>query len=154
MVQVWFIAVVALLPVPTVVPVVSQVGQRCFAEMATGLMVPRTVVSELLVYCVVHLAQAIAGAAATGSAATGWDISNCAPLTWAEVFAGDQTAKAAAKARLVPMRELRILVFIFFIFVCFSESVIRRSGLLTRAVMKSHGFILANANPFLSWLPQ
>ena len=116
MVQVWFITVVALLPVSTVLLVVSQVGQRCFAVIATGLTAPRTVVSTRLVYCVAHLAQAMPGAADSAASAAGCDISSWAPLTWAEVFMGDQTAKATAKARLVPMREASILFFIFFFF--------------------------------------
>src|SRR5882724_1030053 len=116
MVQVWSVTVVAPLPTPTVLLAVSQLAQRWFAVIATGLTAPRTVASTRLVYCVVHLAQAMSGAAATAADATGWDISNCAPLTWAEVLAGVQTATATAKARLVPMSEVSILVFIFFLF--------------------------------------
>src|SRR6266478_6039502 len=116
MVQVWFITVVAPLPTPTVLLAVSQLGQRWFAETATGLMAPRTVLSTRLVYCVVHLAQAMSGAADSAASAAGCGISSWAPLTWAEVLAGDQTASATAKARLVPMSEVSILVFIFFLF--------------------------------------
>src|SRR5258708_39217809 len=116
MAQVWLITVVAPLPTPTVLLVVSQLAHSCFAEMATGLMAPSTVLSTRLVYWVVHLAQSMASAAATVATGADWDISSCAPLTWAEVLVGDQTAMATARARLVPTREVSILVFIFFIF--------------------------------------
>lgn len=89
--------------------------------MATGLTAPRTVVSTRLVYCVAHLAQAMAGAADSVASAAGCGLNNVAPLTWAEVFMGDQTAKATAKARLVPMIEVSILFFIFFFFFCLAK---------------------------------
>src|SRR5258706_4294432 len=94
MVQVRVVTVAAFLPTPTVLLTVSQLGQRLFAVMTTGLMAPRTVVSTRLVYCVVHLSQAMSGAAATAVDAAGWGIHECAAMNLAAGVAGEPNEDA------------------------------------------------------------